>query len=129
MLWAMFSTELRVAGESFKAVSEYLAPKREQAKGKYDEFRKRAGERAEQEKEKAKKSGDTFLNYTQDKVDGITNEVDGVGKEVEFKAGQDHDVVVGDGDAAAHAYADAVSNSVRQFGFEANQKLPVEGRY
>jgi len=137
MLWAMFSTELRITSESFKAVSNYLAPKREQAKGKYEEYKKRAGERVEQGKkhvdehvDKEKKNAGTFLNYTQDQIVGAQKEaqhqVNGIQQNqgLEFRAGQDHV------DLAEHngtGYADAVKDSVKQFEFEANQKLPVEG--
>lgn len=82
--------------------------------------------------DKADKKAGTFLNYTQDQINGVQkdvqHQVNGIqhNAEVEFRAGQDH--VTGTETTGA-GYADAVKESVKQFEFEANQKLPVEGNY
>jgi hypothetical protein len=74
--WAMLSTDLRIAAESMRAVSNYLAPKRDEAAQRYEKMKSQArgavGEAKEysaEKKEQGKRNASTYLQYGQEQVD------------------------------------------------------------
>jgi hypothetical protein len=74
--WAMLSTDLRIAAETMRAVSNYLAPKRDQAAQHYNKMKSQAkgavGEAKEfgaEKTQQGKSNASTYLQYGQDQVD------------------------------------------------------------